>query len=209
MISFLCWNARGLGQSEKRRALKDILTLHKTDIVAIQETKKESFSVRQLNALSNTISYWLHKSSVGASGGILLGINESKFEVLDSWVMDFSISVLLSNKNEPFIWLFTTVYGPVLSVNRTAFFTEINSIYSLGHTAWLIGGDFNLIRARSEKTGASFNYVLSNRFNDVISNLTLIELPLSNRKFTWARSITSPSKALLDRFLCTSDWLDH
>lgn len=50
---------------------------------------------------------------------------------------------------------------------------------------------------------------MSNRFNNLIADLTLIELPLHNRKYTWARSSTSSSKALLDRFLCTSSWLNH
>lgn len=128
MISCFCWNARGLGLPSKRRALKESLNIHKIDIVAIQETKKESFPARQLNALSNNINFWLSKSYVGSSGVILVGLNDSKFTVIDSWIMEFTITVLISNKNENFVWLFTTVYGSVLSSQRPDFLNEIRTI---------------------------------------------------------------------------------
>jgi hypothetical protein len=67
---------------------------------------------------------------------------------------------------------------------------------------WLIYGDFNMVGKISEKVGKTFNYALSNRFNSLINNLQLLELPLSDRKFTWAKSITLDSFALLDRFFC-------
>lgn len=156
MISIFCWNARGLGLSNKRRALKDLLSSHHIDIVAIQETKKESFPTRQLNSLSSNINFWLYKSSVGSSRGILVGINDSKFTIVDSWIKEFSITVLLSNKYDNFSWLFTTVYGPVISSKRTDFLNEIRCISQLGFSSWLICGDFNLIRSRSEKSRTFF-----------------------------------------------------
>lgn len=151
MISIFCWNARGLGLSNKRRALKELLLTHNIDIVAIQETKRESIPTRQLNALSNNITFWLYKSSLGSSGGILVGINDSKFSIIDTWIKDFSITILLSNKSENFTWLYTVVYGLVISSRRTEFLNEIRDISQLGYPSWLICGDFNLIRSRAEK----------------------------------------------------------
>ena len=138
MISFFCWNARGLGLSNKRRALKELLNTHKIDIVAIQETKKENFPIRQLNTFSNNINFWIYKSSIGSSGGILVGVNDSKFSIIDSWIKEFSVTVLLSNKSENFIWLFTVVYDPVISSKRLAFLNEIRELSLLGHASWLI-----------------------------------------------------------------------
>lgn len=151
MVNILSWNARGLGSSTKKRALKEILYHNQIDIVGIQETKLESFSSRNLNAFSNTVTKWTPKSSNGASGGLLLGINESKFWILNTWIMDFSITVHLKNKFENFEWLFTIVYGPVQYSLRNNFLSEIQSIPILGPSAWLICGDFNLIRNRTEK----------------------------------------------------------
>lgn len=103
MTSILCWNVKELGLPSKCRALKDLLNTHRIDLVVIQETKKESFTRRQLNALSNNINFWLFKPSIGSLGGILFGINDNKFFIIDSWIMEFSISVLLSNKSKYFI----------------------------------------------------------------------------------------------------------
>ena len=51
--------------------------------------------------------------------------------------------------------------------------------------------------------------MISSKFNRLISYLHLLELSLSDRKFTWARSNTSTSLALLDRFLCSIKWDRH
>jgi hypothetical protein len=43
----------------------------------------------------------------------------------------------------------------------------------------------------------------------LISILELYEFPLSDRKFTWSKSIHSDSFALLDRFFYTLSWSSH
>lgn len=151
MINILSWNARGLGSANKRRAVKDFLFQNNIDIIGVQETKKENFLPRTLKSLSTSITHWTMKQSQGASGGLLLGVNESKFWILNTWIMDFSITVHIKNKFEDFEWLLTVVYGPVVSTLRNVFLSELRSIPSLGPAAWLVFGDFNLIRNRTEK----------------------------------------------------------
>jgi hypothetical protein len=63
-----------------------------------------------------------------------------------------------------------------------------------------------MVRKKSEKIDKIFNYVISNMINSLINDLQLIEWPLSDRKFTWAKSLTSDSFALLDRFFCSTCW---
>jgi hypothetical protein len=79
----------------------------------------------------------------------------------------------------------------------------------LGYTTWLIEGDFYLLRKRSEKQGKSFNHVVSKRFNSLIHYLQLVEISLYDKKYTWTRSISSNTFALLDRFICTVSWQQH
>ena len=52
---------------------------------------------------------------------------------------------------------------------------------------WLIVGDFNLLR---NKPGGDVNEMLL--FNEAISSLGLIELPLYGRKYTWTNKQPSP-----------------
>ena len=79
----------------------------------------------------------------------------------------------------------------------------------MGISAWLIMGDFNMIRRQSERTGLTFNHIISSRFNSFIRNNQLMELSLPDRKFIWARSLNSSSQALLDRVLCSTTWNAH
>ena len=43
---------------------------------------------------------------------------------------------------------------------------------------WLVIGDFNLMRAPTNKNNTNFNQRLADKFNSMIDGLALIELPL-------------------------------
>lgn len=103
MVKLFTWNARGLGRRLKRRLLRDYLISHSIDIVGILETKKGSFTERTLNSLSSSFTKWIQLPSSGLSGGILVGFDESKFVVLNSWIGEFSISVHFQNKIDHFV----------------------------------------------------------------------------------------------------------
>jgi hypothetical protein len=45
------------------------------------------------------------------------------------------------------------VYGPHTSLAKKDFLQELKSISSFGYDSWLIYGDFNFIRKRTETTG--------------------------------------------------------
>lgn len=102
MSRILCWNVRGLGNTITKRVLKDLLIDNKIDLVGLQETKMETFPSRFFQTLSVKISFWTFKPSCGNLGGILVGVNEDKYEVLTTWVKEFSVSLLLKNKFDSF-----------------------------------------------------------------------------------------------------------
>jgi hypothetical protein len=111
-MNILSWSVKRLEKSKRQRSVKDILSEHKIDIVNLQEMKKEEFRYRTINNLSSDITKRIILPFIGRSGGILVGINENKFEVSDSWILTYSISII-KNKDSGFTWLFTIVYGPV------------------------------------------------------------------------------------------------
>jgi exonuclease III len=79
-MNFLSWNARG--GAEKRQRLREMVYLHKTDVVAIQESKKEECSKRFLDSLTTQINWWITQPSNGSSGREILGVDDSKFYIL-------------------------------------------------------------------------------------------------------------------------------
>jgi hypothetical protein len=132
MVNIFCWNRRGLNKPTKRRLLSHNLKSNNTDIVGIQETKIEEIKERSLLAISSSITHWITKSSESNSERLLVGINISLFSILQTWILDYSIYVLLQNKYDSFIWLLTFVYGHILSSHKKIFFGEIKFLSQLG-----------------------------------------------------------------------------
>lgn len=66
-MNILNWNVRGLNSSRSRQLLRDLLIDNRIDVVAIQETKKESFTNRCLKGLSTRLDNWVWLPSVGRS----------------------------------------------------------------------------------------------------------------------------------------------
>jgi hypothetical protein len=74
-------------------------------------------------------------------------------------------------------------------------------------TDWLIIDDFNLIRASSNrnKPGANMQEIFA--FNEAISSLGLVELPLKGMKYTWSNmQPPDPLLVKLDCFFTSSSW---
>jgi hypothetical protein len=66
---------------------------------------------------------------------------------------------------------------------------------------WLIVGGFNLIRLpeNRNKPGGDINMMIA--FNEAISKLGIIELPLTGQEFTWSNKQQQPLLERLDWFL--------
>ena len=71
---------------------------------------------------------------------------------------------------------------------------------------WIVMGDFNHIRSAEDrnKPGGDLNEMLL--FNEAISNLGLIELPLKGRQYTWSNMQQNPLLEKLDWFFISPSW---
>ena len=70
----------------------------------------------------------------------------------------------------------------------------------------LVGGDFNIIRRQDEKNNDNFNARCPTIFNAIIESLSLKDLELSGRQYTWTSRRDTPTLEKLDRFLASGDW---
>jgi hypothetical protein len=104
MVRILNWNCRGLNKPKRKTLLKNYLLKKKIDLVGIQETKIMDFAQRTLDFLSTNIDIWIFKPSISKSRGLLMEINSSIYFITQQWIFDFSITVLLFNKNDSFQW---------------------------------------------------------------------------------------------------------
>ncbi|KAF7001040.1 hypothetical protein CFC21_016791 [Triticum aestivum] len=51
-MKLLCWNIRGFGNLGRRRQLIDYIRQEDIDIVGLQETVRQDFSIQELQGLS-------------------------------------------------------------------------------------------------------------------------------------------------------------
>lgn len=112
-MNVLNWNIRGLNAYRKKKILIDVLRDNKIDIVAIQETKKDTFSNRFLRSYSSHIDLWHWIPSIGRSGGVLFGYTSSKFDIIDVQLKIHSLTIILHDKQQQIDWMFTTAYAPI------------------------------------------------------------------------------------------------
>ncbi|KAL0439100.1 UNVERIFIED_CONTAM: hypothetical protein Slati_2393000 [Sesamum latifolium] len=104
----LSWNCQGLGPPWTVRTLKDLIQLHRPDLVFISETKCKS---RRCDRIKNLVNY--HRvgvDSVGKGGGLLLLWRKD----IDVWLQSFSahhIDVSIKSDDCPDRWRFTGFYG--------------------------------------------------------------------------------------------------
>ena len=149
---------------------------------------------------------WLYLGSVGASGGILLMWDSRVVDKVDEAVGCFSISYKFKNVADHFIWAFTGVYGPNSDRDRRFLWEELSGLRSWWDVPWCVGGDFNVVRFPSERSGsANFSSAML-RFSDFISEQSLFDLPLVGGNFTWSNSREVVASSRLDRFLLSADW---
>ena len=58
---------------------------------------------------------------------------------------------------------------------------------------WLLIGDFNLIRKPEDRNRPGGNTSEILLFNETISSLGLVKIPLHGKRFTWANKQNPPS----------------
>ena len=72
-MKILFWNIRGFGARGRRNQLRDLLSVERIDILCLQETKKESFSLSKFHGIGGDDFSWHWVAAVGSAGGILIG----------------------------------------------------------------------------------------------------------------------------------------
>lgn len=63
---------------------------------------------------------------------------------------------------------------------------------------WVIAGDFNIIRNPSNRNKPGGDLTEINLFNEIISDLGLVEIRFSGRNFTWSNMQSDPLLVKLD-----------
>jgi exonuclease III len=196
------WNCQGLGKPGKSEFIHELINKEKVDFISLQETNKREFGQNWLLSLSgNKMFKWISSPPNGKFGGLLVSFNSDTFEVSNIQIKDFMIVCVIHHKNKNISWTFANVYGVAQAVNKDNFLIELAATCSHCKGPILLGGDFNILRSSDDKNKPYVANRWTLLFNAIIDHHSLVELDLTDRKFTWSNNRNPPTFEKLDRFL--------
>jgi hypothetical protein len=151
-------NTRGLSDLAKHLHISYCPRDHNLDCVAISKTCRRDFSQSLLNRLSGGIdlSGYLDLPEVD-HGDSNWSKNGQHGSIRPFLGRDCHIKLHIRNRADNFKWSLVTMYGTVQDEFKANFLRELVNLAKDNPYLILIGGDFNLLRFRHEKSIGRFN----------------------------------------------------
>jgi hypothetical protein len=110
----------------------------------------------------------------------------SKFQGELVFQNEFSQSVEFYSKLTGQKWTLTNIYASCTPEGRLNFLNWFWNIDIPEDHLWIIMGDFNLIRRLENRNRPGGDASLMQAFDEVVSNMGLVELHLSRQSYTWS-----------------------
>ncbi|KAK8327880.1 hypothetical protein V6Z11_A11G212100 [Gossypium hirsutum] len=149
---------------------------------------------------------WNIKGLVGRLGGLITIWDKSSFIMKKEYRSNRFIVLEGIWCVEGWEGVLINVYAPNLLSEQKIFWEEILEVRERSIKFWVLGGDFNAIRNKSERSNCVGLLRGSKDFLNFIKKCNLVDLPLLGRKFTWHDP--DNKKSQLDRFLVDEVWLE-
>jgi hypothetical protein len=143
---------------------------------------------------------------VGNSRGFITVWNSSKLVGTVIFQNDYALSVEFFANSSNESWIVTNIYAPCTLHGKIEFLNWFSDINMPLEKLWLIIGDFNLIRRPENRNVAGGDINLMLKFNEAISALDLLEIPLHGLSFTWSNRQREPLQQRLDWFFISQEW---
>lgn len=180
----ICWNCRGIGAASRVKELKDLILIHKPQLVFLSETKTKANKLQAIKRRMNFDDLFVVDSK-GKSGGLcLLWKKNVKVHVIysDSNVIHAYIDYM----NASIGFYYSFVYGNPSAQQRKRFWERLKNLHTQNHEPWICAGDFNELLHQSDKDGVRkhSNSQIQN-FNDFLASKDMEELPQKGCRFTW------------------------
>ncbi|KAL4379926.1 hypothetical protein GQ457_02G020200 [Hibiscus cannabinus] len=205
-MALVAWNARGVGNSNTHRALRDTLKKFNPCIVFLSETKKKQKYLERLRT-KNRFSGSFYVDPRGLAGGLALW-----------WTEDISVTILKDSVNfidtlvavkgeEPCQCTF--IYGPPNSTEKQQFWRDFHQIRRETTNKWCVIGDVNIVADQSEKEGGNPVSISQTKcFLDFLDVSGMIELPIKGGRYTWTnmRSNSGSIAERLDKVIMSNEW---
>ncbi|KAI7983560.1 hypothetical protein LOK49_LG15G02517 [Camellia lanceoleosa] len=207
-LNMLIWNCCGAGNNIFRRNMKELLYLHKLDILILMETKVTFSSMGNFfNNLGFSASIII--DPVGRSGGLWLIRNTDHLNVRASVVSNQYIQATV-HKEDSEEWLLSVVYANPNPSARETLWEELEDTVNNISKPWLVIRDFNDFTNQSECRSFSHthNHGRTRRFTERINNCNLIDLESVRPLLTWTNNRQGLANTMerLNRAMSNDQW---
>jgi exonuclease III len=203
--SILFWNVLDLNGTARQDVVRQTVISSKIDVVCLQETKEEFSRIELIRLLGPGFDSFIFLPSVGSSGSILIAWRHQLGYQGVFRIDAHSASVqVCPAEGQP--WWLTCVYGPQGSEAKIQFLQELREVRQACPGPWLIAGDFNLIYNEEDKNNQNLDRAMMCRFRRWINDLSLKEISLHGRHYTWSNGQSNPTLVKLDRVFCSVEW---
>ncbi|XP_061999255.1 uncharacterized protein LOC133716576 [Rosa rugosa] len=204
-MDVLSWNCRGICNDTTTRALKDLISQNRPQIVFLCETKISLLS--DFNALRAALGF-PHASEVlsnGLSGGLGMFWTDdvqATIGTVSAHHMDLFADCGVGNPR----WRLTGFYGYPRTGDRDRSWQLLRDLSDLDSLPWVVIGDFNEILNSSEKIEGPVQAEQQMRgFRDALGYGDLLDLGFQGPQSTWWNTET---QLRLDRAVCKPAWCD-
>jgi exonuclease III len=210
-MKIISWNCRGLGNSTKIEAVRDLMKVELADILMLQETKIEGEALLEISKNKWQKNTGKTISARGSSGGIATLWKEEQFSLVNSYnTQHWSFIELKHVASKLTIALFN-LYVPNLHSEKKECWKTLNEFLEQNSpNNIIIAGDLNLVMNGKEKRGGRSSkeqmiYVVE----DMIQQWDLMDFKPHKGLYTWTNNRTGEDhiSARLDRFMVQSTLL--
>lgn len=208
-MSVLLWNVRGISRPSFGPNFRLLMHHHSPSLVVLVETwvsrERTEVIVGGLGMDS-----WFLVDPVGFAGGILLlwNLHIINFQKLGEGTQGVHGVVEVRAFNKSFI--LSAIYASPKFHSRKLLWSDLLSFSVNINKPWLVVGDFNEVKNKSEKQGGrNISVHRSNLYVDTMNNCNLIDLGFNGPKYTWTNNRSgNPIYERLDRAWANSNWIE-
>jgi hypothetical protein len=126
-------------------------------------------------------------------GRIWICWKKPDFEVTILDKSEQSINCVIKSLKSYFCWFHSFVYGANKGVDRKLLWVNLSSMKGkVANNAWMICGDFNVIKNLAEKWGSDKLNSYEIEFGQCLNDLEVLDLNFSGCFYTWTNKSEEP-----------------
>ncbi|XP_057730269.1 uncharacterized protein LOC130945576 [Arachis stenosperma] len=176
-------------------------------MLGLLETKKASLAKSDVVQLwANDAVSWEFVGAEEASGGLLLMWDEMVFKMDNCYKGDRCLCVKDVLVKNNLCCAFCLVYGAHAREEKLLVWEELSFLSRLCQAPLCYLGDFNEVTQVEDRKGATALLLYATEFKSWIQDIELVNLALTDHKFTWFRGQLCSH---IDQVLVSLEWLEE